>query len=97
MSTTPAVKDPGCAVDTDGNLKDASEIEWHYDKDDVDPMPGPSSSSNPTTVSSFFSKKPAPTTIIAGSCWSTHTARPSARVLDPENAMNAQKQKAPSH
>ena len=97
MSTTPAVKDPGCAVDTDGNLKDASEIEWHYDKDDVDPMPGPSSSSNPTMVSSFFSKKPAPTTIIAGSHWSTCTAHPSVQVLDPGNAMNAQKQKAPSH
>ena len=97
MSTTPAAKDPGCTVDTDGNLKDASEIEWHYNKDDVDLMPGPSSSLNLTTVSSFFSKKLAPTTIIAGSHRSTHTARPSAWVLDPENAMNAQKQKAPSH
>ena len=66
MSTTPAVKDPGCTVDTDGNLKDASEIEWHYDKDDVDLMPGPSSSSNPTKVSSFFFKKTSPYNYY---CW----------------------------
>jgi hypothetical protein len=25
--------DPGCAVNLDGSLKDASEIEWHFDKD----------------------------------------------------------------
>jgi hypothetical protein len=35
-----------CALDANGNLKDASEIDWSYDKDDE--MPMASSSNKPT-------------------------------------------------
>ena len=31
--------DLGCAVNLDGSLKDASEIEWHFDKDSDDETP----------------------------------------------------------
>ena len=34
-----------CALDANGNLKDASKIDWSYDKDDEMPM---ASSSKPT-------------------------------------------------
>ena len=28
-----------CAMDTNGNLKDASEIDWYHDQDDANPIP----------------------------------------------------------
>ena len=31
--------DLGCAINHDGSLKDASEIEWHFDKDSDDETP----------------------------------------------------------
>jgi hypothetical protein len=47
-----------CALDANGKLKDASEIEWHYDKDSAVPMTAtPSSSGNNlglTGTVSFF-------------------------------------------
>jgi hypothetical protein len=36
--TTPGTSDPGCAVNPDGSLKDASEIDWVFDKDDEAPL-----------------------------------------------------------
>jgi hypothetical protein len=71
----------GCAVHLDGTLKDASEIEWHYDKDDDLPI-------TPAKLHPFFTSKPAPAVMVAGSCHSAHTLRPSAHVVDPDNAMN---------
>ena len=41
-----------CALDANGNLKDASEIEWRYDKDSEMPM---ASSSKPTGMFFFQS------------------------------------------
>lgn len=53
MSTPP---DIGCAVRPDGTLKDASEIEWHFDKDDETPLTAPTPSA-PTLheIHPFFS------------------------------------------
>ena len=89
------VEDIGCAVGPEGNLKDASEIQWYHDKDDDAPIATapPSPASNGVAVPSFFSKN-GPVNIIAGSRRSTRSTRPSARILDPENAMNGQKRKA---
>jgi hypothetical protein len=36
-----------CALDANGNFKDASEIDWSYDKDSEMPM-APSTGSKPT-------------------------------------------------
>ncbi|KAF8799820.1 hypothetical protein BYT27DRAFT_7217371 [Phlegmacium glaucopus] len=91
---TSSIDELGCAVHPDGTLKDASEIEWQYDKDDDAPMASCSSSSK--SIASFFAKKALPANLVAGSRHSARTTRPSARILDPENAMNNQKRKAKS-
>lgn len=45
-----------CALDANGKLKDASEIEWHYDKDSTVPMTvTPSSSVNNLELTGKFS------------------------------------------
>ena len=90
--------DLGCAVRPDGTLKDASEIEWHHDKDDEIPMAGASSSTSFNTVQvaapsskgihSFFEQKTAAAVVVAGSRRSGRTMRPSTRLTDPDNAMN---------
>ena len=84
--------DLGCAVRSDGSLKDASEIEWHYDEDDESLMAPVSSTSStsglPAKVHPFFTGHPAPAKMVAGSRRSARALRPSARVLDPNNAMN---------
>ncbi|KIL54818.1 hypothetical protein M378DRAFT_59353, partial [Amanita muscaria Koide BX008] len=84
----------GCATRSDGTLKDASEIEWHFDKDDETPMLtdtlAVTSSDSPTTtpvIHPLFSGCVAPAAFVAGSRRSTRTSCPSARVADPENAM----------
>lgn len=93
------VDDPGCAVRSDGTLKDASEIEWQYDKDNKSPMVAPSSpemtkasasSSKGPGIASFFLKKATPAVVVAGSHRSSRMVRPSAHALDPDNAMTGQ-------
>jgi hypothetical protein len=75
------ISNSGCAVRQDNSLKDASEIVWTHDKDDdqpiAPPMPHP-----------FFTNQSRPTVIVAGSRRSGRAFRPSARVTDPDNAMN---------
>jgi hypothetical protein len=66
--------DSGCIVHSDGTLKDASEIEWHYNKDDDLPI-------TPAKLHPFFTSKPAPAVMVAGS---PH----SACIVDPDNAIN---------
>lgn len=46
--------DRGCAVRSDGTLKDASEIDWSFDKsdDETPPLSGPSSTSRESRLSS---------------------------------------------
>jgi hypothetical protein len=86
--------DLGCAIRSDGTLKDASEIEWHFDKDD-DLLIAPTSATLSAThipvdipVHPFFSGQPLKSVMIAGSCCSCRTLQPSACILDPDNAMN---------
>lgn len=85
MTTPP---DLGCAVLPDGSLKDASEIEWHFDKNDETPiaptLPGSSAVASP--LHPFFSPH-APAILVAGSRHSGRTARPSNRLVDPDNLM----------
>jgi len=81
--------DLGCAVRLDGSLKDASEIEWHNDPDNELPItPVSSTSSTPATIHPFFTGHPAPAVMAAGSRRSGRAVRPSARIVDPDNAMN---------
>ena len=88
----PDASDFGCAVRSDGSLKDASEISWHYDVDDDLPIaPVGSTSSTPISppnIHPFFTSHPAPAKMVAGSRRSARTLRPSARILDPNNTMN---------
>jgi hypothetical protein len=71
----------GCAVRLDGTLKDASKIEWHHDKDDDLPIA-------PVKLHPIFANQPPPPVMGVGSRRSARTLRPSARVIDPDNAMN---------
>lgn len=91
--------DLGCAVRPDGTLKDASEIDWQFDKDNETPVVvhSPSVSqgvavvqpaSSSQGITSFFLKIPAPAVIVAGARRSSRTSRPSTCVLDPDNALN---------
>ena len=86
--------DLGCAVHSDGTLKDASEIEWHFDEDDnllIAPIGATSSITlilMDVPMHSFFSRQPLKSAIIAGSHCSCCTLQPSACILNPENAIN---------
>ena len=89
---------PGCARGLDGELLDASAIQWFNDSDDIIPLPPSSAgatagSSNPpsrslsvATLDQFFSNVP-PAKKIAGSRRSARVPRPSARSTHPDNAM----------
>jgi hypothetical protein len=90
--------DLGCAVHPDGSLKDASEIEWHFDKDDETPLTatekspgsGPAASTSSQTLHPFLlGHAQAPAIFVAGSRRSGRATRPSNRVVDPDNAMNS--------
>jgi hypothetical protein len=86
--------DRSCAIRPDGTLKDASEIDWHYDPDkevsaraDVAVAPLPTDS--PPSIDPFFAGQ-APVTIkVAGAHRSIHVTHPSARAIDPNNTMTA--------
>src|ERR1700678_2496224 len=55
------VEDIGCAVGPEGNLKDASDIQWYHDKDDDAPIatapPSPASKFQRRRGPIFFFKK----------------------------------------
>ena len=92
-SLLPNMSDLGCAVRSDGTLKDASEIDWAFDKDDETTMPK-SESSMPHPTHPFFTGPSHPTAVMApaaytaGSRRSNRSIRPSTRITDPNNAMN---------
>ncbi|KAJ7488681.1 hypothetical protein B0H11DRAFT_1912832 [Mycena galericulata] len=76
----------GCAQNSDGTLREASEIQFFHDVDDQHPISGPSaagSSSSPTHP--FFTGTARPVGKIAGSRRSARQPRPSARISDPNN------------
>jgi len=83
-----------CAQGPDGELLDASNITWYYDRDDTEPLPStlpasPSSSSQLTTsatLDNFFATVP-PAQKVAGVRRTTRISRPSARVTNPDNAL----------
>ena len=86
--------DPGCALRPDGTLKDASEIDWSFDRDDDD-TPSLSSTSAVASTSGpsgpevhpFFSGTLRPATFAAASRRSGRATRPSNRIADPDNVM----------
>ena len=95
--------DLGCAVNLNGSLKNALEIEWHFDKDSDNKIPLAASSAGPSGPASAVSKSEttqtlhpfflghvqAPAIFIAGSHCSGHAICPSNCVVDPDNAMNS--------
>ncbi|KAF8219933.1 hypothetical protein L208DRAFT_1336739 [Tricholoma matsutake] len=90
--------DLGCAIHPNDSLKDASKIEWHFDKDDETPLTAaemlPSScptlsSSSQTPHSFFLGHAQAPAIFVAGSHCSGCAICPSNRIIDPDNMMNS--------
>ena len=94
--------DPGCAVNPDVSLKDTSEIDWSFDKEDETPLtvagnslgstsgPAISESEPSQTFHPFFmGHAQAPAIFVAGSRRSGRAICPSNRVVDPDNAMNS--------
>jgi hypothetical protein len=90
----------GHAVHADGGLKDASEMEWTYDKDETVPFPSDfltipatddSAVSSPlpsVRIHPFFTHAEPPAAVIAGSHRSTRTSRPSQRVREANNVQS---------
>ena len=84
----------GCTICSDSTLKDAFEIEWHFDKDDnllIAPIGATSSATHisiDVLMHPFFSGQPLKSATIAGSHCSCYTLQPSACILNPDNAMN---------
>ena len=78
-----------CAVGSDGNLLDASQIVWFNDPDDDQPIAPTFSSAQHqasvsrtvTTLDSFVTKVPP------AACQSTHAPHPSTKAIDPDNIM----------
>jgi len=89
MTPTP---DLGCAVRPNGSLKDALEIDWHFDKDDHTPFTvaakSPESGSS-QMLHPFFSGQASPAILVTGSRRSGRTICPSNRIVDPDNVMNS--------
>ena len=73
-----------CALAADGSLLNASAIIFYNDPDDDTPLPNSAATSTP--VHAFFQGGPAPGKIAARSHRSAHVTRPSARIIDPDNA-----------
>jgi hypothetical protein len=80
-----------CAVAKDGTLKDADDIEWFNDADDLIPLPqtrplmAGSSASSVTSLDGFFASRP-PARKVGGERHSTRIRKPSKRTVDPDNA-----------
>ncbi|KAF7326553.1 hypothetical protein MVEN_02608500 [Mycena venus] len=82
----------GCAQNSDGSLKDASQIIFFNDVDDEHPISGPQSST-PRPLAPIFAPKGKPLGLVAGSRRPSRSprrsgriSRPSARLVDPDNA-----------
>ncbi|KAJ7652275.1 hypothetical protein B0H17DRAFT_913236, partial [Mycena rosella] len=75
----------GYAQNTDGSLRDASEINWYQDRDDEHPISGPQTPPSPK-LHPFFTGSAKPVGKIAGARRSARNTRPSSRITDPNNA-----------
>jgi hypothetical protein len=79
-----------CAIALDGTLKDAKEIQWFNDADDLVPIPSSrslttsSSVSSVTSLDDYFPSRP-PAKKVGGERHSTHIRKPSKRTTDPDN------------
>lgn len=84
-----------CALGADGKLLDASEIQFFNDVDDDVPISGPSNPP-PIPIHPLFSRA-SPVQKVAGSRRTARVSRPSAKVIDPNNAETiSRKRKAES-
>ena len=81
-SSTPQLGD---AVRPDGTLKDASEIDWSFDPDDLIPFP----LDHPSGSHAGSSGGHTPAIVVASVRWTTRRSRPSQRVLDELEAAEA--------
>ncbi|KAJ6548368.1 hypothetical protein B0H19DRAFT_188433 [Mycena capillaripes] len=95
----------GCAQNSDGSLRNASDIQWFNDAADEHPISGPSSSGASTSAAPLhpiFNKGVRPLDKIGGirrssPRRSSRPSKPSARASDPNNAeggTNSGKRKA---
>lgn len=91
----------GCAQNSDGSLRDASEIQFFNDVDDEHPISSPSSTrtSSSRSLAPIFTQRVKPVGKVAGSRRpsprrSSRTSRPSARAADPNNAEASVKRKS---
>jgi hypothetical protein len=82
----------GCAQNPDGSLKDVSQVVFIHDVDDEHPISGPQSST-PRPLAPIFAPKVKPLGKVAGSRRSSRSprcsrraSRPSALLMDPDNA-----------
>ena len=89
MSSSENLNSLGPACHADGSLKDASEIEWSYDKDKTLPFPAPDAMVNEQdtapTIHPFFARAAPPVQIVGGAhvtCRSACTHHPSHCVLE---------------
>ena len=83
----------GSTVCIDGTLKDTSEMEWHYDKDDGTPMLVELSSA---PVRSFLAPK-ATAMVVDGTCRSGWSSCPSTHLVNSNNAINNHTLLAPTN
>jgi hypothetical protein len=86
-----AKKMSDCAVANDGTLKDANDIEWFNDADDLVPLPlsrpltAGSSALAVASLDNFFASRPSAKK-VGGERHSTRNRKPSKRTIDPDNA-----------
>jgi hypothetical protein len=97
------------ALDADGKLLDASQIDWYNDPDDKEPISASTSACpltaassislmTPSTIGMFFHSLGSPTTKVAGACHSHKAMHPSAKITDLDNmASSSRKCKATSN
>lgn len=77
-----------CALNSDGSLKDASDIVFFNDPDDHAPLPQvpPKNVPPKNAFTALLQSGRTPALTTAGSRRSTRTSKPSARVRDADNA-----------
>ena len=85
--------DDQCALGSDRQLLDKSEIFWHHDPDDPTPIIAPATGTAPTHP--FFTGGSSPSVVAASSHHSGRVSKPSKHVLDADNAKRAEGSKRP--
>ncbi|KAG2030804.1 hypothetical protein BDR03DRAFT_814979, partial [Suillus americanus] len=80
-----------CALNSDGSLKDASDIVFYNDPNNHAPLPQvpPKNIPPKNAFTALLQSGRRPALTAAGSRHSTRTSRPSARVWDADNASSS--------